>query len=90
MGHFSNGAMGSNYEEQYCRKCIHYGPEDGPGCPIWGMHLAYSGTKNPELGIVMNIFIEELEEPPWNGECRMFTESKQIALESWHEPGREG
>ena len=42
MGYFSNGSEGMDYEERYCKRCIHYGPEEGPGCPIWFAHLVYA------------------------------------------------
>lgn len=42
MGYFSNGTEGMDYEEQYCRRCLHNGPPGGPGCPIMLLHLIHN------------------------------------------------
>jgi hypothetical protein len=42
MGYFSNGTAGMDYEAEYCEKCAHFGPEDGPGCPVWAAHLLWA------------------------------------------------
>ena len=74
MGYFSNGAEGQDYEERYCRRCIYYGPADGPGCPVWGLHLTYNSEQNRHKRIetILSEFIpiNGLS----NGQCKMFAE----------------
>jgi len=57
MGYFSNGTEGMDYEEHYCRRCVHYGPEDGPGCPIWGAHLLYAYNGPDEAKTILDMLI---------------------------------
>lgn len=72
MGYFANGSEGMDYEEQFCRRCIHVGPEEGPGCHVWLAHLLfnYTQTKNAEVEAVLDTLI------PRNGihnlQCAMF------------------
>ena len=85
MGHFSNGTEGALYEERYCTKCAHYGP-DGLGCPILTLHSAYNG-----IGIGPNatqdekrvsIILDELIPRGIHGneKCRMHTPEAQFPL----------
>lgn len=30
------------YEEAYCVRCVHFGSEEGPGCPVWFAHSMYA------------------------------------------------
>ena len=76
MGYFSNGTEGLLYQEQYCFRCVHYGPKEGPGCPIWGAHLFYAYSlcndtpgKSPGKAMLdMLIPMEGIE----NLQCRLF------------------
>lgn len=72
MGYFSNGTEGMMYEETYCRRCIHVGPAEGPGCPIWLAHLLHN--YDDEAQPILDLFIprEGIE----NLECKMFVEAK--------------
>lgn len=83
MGYFSNGTEGMMYEEHYCRVCIHYGPEEGPGCPIWAAHLLYAydetdSGSNAEAMLDMFIPRGVIEDAgdghplPINEQCVMF------------------
>ena len=79
MGYFSNGSEGMDYEERYCRKCIHFGPEEGPGCPVWGAHLAFNyqvcndPPESPGKGI-LDALIPMSEDGLSNLQCKMFVE----------------
>ena len=42
MGYFSNGTENEIYQEQWCSRCVHEGPQDGPGCPVMGIHFFYN------------------------------------------------
>ncbi len=72
MGYFSNGAEGMDYEEQYCRRCIHFGPEEGPGCPVWMAHLLfnYDQNKDEKLASLLDVLIPR--DGINNLECTMF------------------
>lgn len=73
MGYFSNGAEGMDYEARYCERCIHFGPEEGPGCPIWLAHLVhnYDQNKNADVESVLNMLIPR-DKDGWNEECNLF------------------
>lgn len=81
MGYFSNGTEGMDYEEHYCHRCIHDGPEEGPGCPVWLAHLLhnYEQHKDEQLASVLNILIPR-DEDGWNQQCSMFTEPPKVAV----------
>ena len=71
MGYFSNGTEGEIYQDRYCRRCVHYGPEEGPGCPGFGAHLAFNYGQSAEVKEIMDSLI-----PPGAGrgneQCKMF------------------
>lgn len=79
MGYFSNGTEGMLYEEQYCSKCLHQGPPDGPGCYVWLAHQLYNGeilkadgTKNPDS--ILNLLIPQSKDGLSNEQCTMYLE----------------
>ena len=77
MGYFSNGSEGMDYEERYCKRCIHYGPEEGPGCPIWFAHLLYAyeecnSTSNAKT--MLDMLIPRTADGLDNEQCVMFVE----------------
>lgn len=96
MGYFSSGSEDSDYEEQYCVKCVHYGPKYGPGCPIWGAHLIWNyklcndDPKDSPGKAMLDSFIPMSEDRLRNEQCTMFLEKPVEApqLEKWQEPGR--
>jgi hypothetical protein len=69
MGYFSNGTEGLIYQENYCMCCVHNGPEDGPGCPIWLLHLMHNYEK--DMKPTLDLFIPR-NDNCGNGECVMF------------------
>ncbi len=73
MGYFSNGTEGEMYQEQYCVRCLHYGPVDGPGCPVFGIHLAYNYDQHDDkkLKAVLDSLIPRRPDS-FNDQCRMF------------------
>lgn len=74
MGYFSNGTEGMDYEAHYCERCVHQGPEDGPGCAVWLAHLLhnYDECNNPDS--ILHLLIPY--EDGHSGECKMFHEKK--------------
>ena len=75
MACFPNGTSGAIYEDTYCRRCAHFGPEDGPGCPVWGAHLLYSSEqhKDERIATILELLIPSAD----NGDakqCAMFVE----------------
>lgn len=84
MGYFSNGTEGEMYESAYCDRCVHQGPEDGPGCAVWFAHLIhnYDECNNKDSILHMLIPLETMEfddgiKQQVNGECLMFIEQKE-------------
>lgn len=79
MGYFSNGTEDAMYESHYCERCIHYGPEEGPGCPIWLSHLLYSYEEcnsDSNAKTMLDMFIpigkDDLGYLTINEQCTMF------------------
>ena len=74
MGYFANGAIGMDYEAQWCERCIHEGGpeyEDG-GCAVWLAHMEHNYAECNNPNGILHILI-----PRKNGEnqqCRMFVE----------------
>ena len=79
MGYFSNGTEGMDYEARYCDRCVHQGPEDGPGCAVWFAHFLhnYDECNNDESILHLLIPLVDMEFDDGityqvNGECKMF------------------
>lgn len=72
MGYFSNGLEGLCYEEEWCMRCLHYGPVDGPGCPVMGAQLRdnYKECNNPES--ILHLLIPRTPDDLGNEQCSMF------------------
>ena len=82
MGYFANGTEGLLYQEQYCFRCVHFGPEEGPGCPIWDAHLFYAyqlcnvpPEESPGKAILDMLIPREGIE---NLQCSMFYPAKEM------------
>ena len=91
MGYFSNGTEGEIYEETFCRRCVHYGPEEGPGCPVWFAHLLYAYelcNEDDHPGKAMLDMLIPRAEPGLNGNgrCTMFSQDpEREPLPAWVE-----
>lgn len=94
MGYFSNGTEGAIYEDTFCRRCVHYGPEEGPGCPVWLAHLIHAydlcnDDPNTSPGKQMlDMLIPPREDGGLNGNgrCVMFVQDEaEEPLSAWVE-----
>ena len=76
MGYFSNGTEAMDYEERHCAKCLHRGPENGPGCYVWLAHMLH-----PSEGIrtdgILNLLIPRSKDGLSNERCTMYLEDPQ-------------
>ena len=72
MGYFSNGSEGQRYQERYCFQCVHYGPQEGPGCPIWAAHLFYVSTRDKDAIAILDMLIPRAEALVWNDQCKFY------------------
>ena len=70
MGYFSNGTEGADYQETWCKRCVHDDPETGRLCPIWGLHLEWNPHEPGDRDHALQQFIQRIG--PWNGACTMF------------------
>jgi hypothetical protein len=73
MGYFSNGSEGMDYEATYCERCIHFGPEEGPGCPVWLAHLIHNYDECNKEESILHILIPRAADGS-NEQCTMFVE----------------
>jgi hypothetical protein len=73
MGYFSNGSEGAIYEETFCKRCVHFGPEEGPGCVIWMAHLLHNYDECNKDDSILHLLIPRkgIE----NGKCNLFLPS---------------
>ncbi len=93
MAYMSNGSEGMDYEARFCQNCVHFGPEEGPGCPILLLHMLwnYDQCQKTEVGKVkeaaLDNFIPRSADGLDNEQCKMFvplehlTEAGKNALE---------
>jgi hypothetical protein len=71
MGYFSNGTEGMDYQEQWCRRCVHDVNQD---CPVWLAHLIhnYKECNNPDS--ILHLLIPRSEDKCSNLKCGLFIE----------------
>lgn len=76
MGYFSNATENDLYQEQWCNRCIHRGPDDGPGCPIMGVHFLYNYEQYKRGNETIRDILQDLIPPEGvgNGQCKMFVQ----------------
>lgn len=75
MGYFANGTEGAIYEAQYCERCVHYGPEDGPGCMVWFAHLLHNYDECNNDDSILHLLIPRSADGLSNEQCKMFIEA---------------
>lgn len=74
MGYFSNGTEGEMYEARYCRRCLHNGPPDGPGCPIMLLHLIHNYDECNKDDSFLHVLIPRSKYHLGNEQCTMFVD----------------
>lgn len=86
MAYFSNGSEGADYEERFCVRCVHYGEEDGSGCPVWAAHLLFNydqlkGEKQNPIHTILNMLIPEKSNGSYMvaGQCAMFVPEEKVS-----------
>ncbi len=67
MGYFSNGSEGRDYQERFCKLCVHDVKED---CRVWLAHLMENGNK--ESRTVLDALIPRTADGCGNEQCTMF------------------
>jgi hypothetical protein len=72
MGYFANGAEGAIYEAHYCERCIHFGPEEGPGCPIMLAHLVHNYDECNKEDSILHMLIPRSADGLTNEQCLLF------------------
>lgn len=63
-----------DYEARYCRRCVHEGPPDGPGCAVWGAHLFANYKECNNKDSILHMLIPRSKDGLWNEQCAMFWE----------------
>lgn len=72
MAYFSNGTEGMDYEDRYCRKCVHE-----MGCVVWLAHLLKNYEECNNKNSILHILIPRSEDGLTNEECRMFVKKER-------------
>jgi hypothetical protein len=78
MGYFSNGTEAEIYENEYCRKCVHYYKDDGiDPCAIMAAHVFYQDVDcwRDCAEEILDMLIPR--EGAHNGQCTLFYEEKR-------------
>lgn len=85
MGYFANGSEGDDFEEQFCRRCVH--EREGEFCPVIVLHQLwqydqldaetdrhYGREPQDPVSEAKRFALEALipTEGAYNGQCRMF------------------
>jgi hypothetical protein len=52
-----------------------YGPEEGPGCPVWLAHLLYNYDECNKDESILHLLIPRTPDGLGNEQCSMFVES---------------
>jgi hypothetical protein len=68
---FSTGALGADYQDHYCARCVHGQADE---CPVWFLHNRYTPAETEGL---LQDALDELipqDEDGGPGRCRMFVE----------------
>ena len=75
MGYFSNGTEGSEYEAEYCSRCVHEENDEETGCAVWMLHFLHNpdGANDPDH--FLNALIPR-HDAGQNEECTMFHENE--------------
>ena len=71
MGYFSNGSEGMDYEEKFCRRCIH---DEDENCPVLGLHKEWNYEQHTQgyKKVVLSHFIPHSSKGGWNLACKMY------------------
>ena len=80
MGYFGNGCESDQYEEEYCKRCVHW-----KGCKVWLAHFEYNyEQKSGNNNIAKNILtmLIPIQEDDFCGKCSMFYEKQEMYNES--------
>jgi hypothetical protein len=73
MGYFPNGSSGSDYEAQYCSRCVHQnGPDGTSGCAVWLAHLLDNYDECNQDESILDLLIPRTKDGLANERCRMF------------------
>lgn len=89
MGYFPNGTAGMMYEEQFCDRCVHQGPPEGPGCAVMLVHELYNYKECNNPDSILHILIPRSKDKLSNEQCRMFLETPQSKTGTDVFPGME-
>lgn len=71
MGYFSNGCEGMDYEERYCRQCVHT-----EGCAVLELHMMYNYDECNKKDSMLHVLIPR-DEKGFNQKCTMFYEKQK-------------
>ena len=77
MGYFPNGCEGMDYEARYCDRCIHQGAADGPGCPVWLLHMLHNYEECNNKSSMLHVLIPRSTDGLSNEQCAMFAAKPQ-------------
>lgn len=71
MAYFSNGSEGSDYEEQFCSRCVHQ-----RGCTVWLAHLLFAYGADDAQRKVLDTLIPR--QGIRNLKCTMFVSAEDV------------
>ena len=71
MGYFPNGTAGIDYEEEYCRNCVHY--HDEFSCPCLDAHTLWNYEECNNKKSILHKMIPRNDEG-YNQRCIFFNE----------------
>lgn len=77
MGYFANGSEGTDYELRWCARCVHRGPDDGPGCAVWEAHLLHNYDECNNDESILDLLIPRTANGLGNEQCRMFLKDER-------------
>lgn len=76
MAYFPNGTAVDIYEAQYCSRCVHQGPPNGPGCAVMLAHLIHNYNECNKDDSILHLLIPH-DKRGFPGECKMFMDKSR-------------
>lgn len=74
MGYFACGSEGMDYEERYCRRCIHGVDE---ACPVMNAHLLFNYDECNKPDSILHMLIPRSRDGLTNLKCAMFVKRRR-------------
>ena len=74
MAYFPNGTSGLDYEDRYCRRCLHGDGRSAGQCVVWLAHLDRNYDECNKKDSILHMLIPMSKDGLSNLKCLMFVD----------------